>query len=721
MPNSPITTVTPSTPVTPIVLVVTLLGVAVALFGLFLVSKYYTWFSKNKAKLLLLLILFGILLYAVTFTYELDDLVAQGIFTRPENDNLMFYIGAALSSVYTVFRLFFFEVDAPEFDPAHSVSYMMFAILSFGILLTMSTILFSFVGYRSLCRIRMQFITLFPQRKPTYIFTALNEKALILAEDIAKTSSRIVFLMENTMIRYFSDDDKKNDTGTCDKEAIKRVLEHGFYILDMPVELTVDASHAKDKSKKRSSQFRMIAALNNSTFFANSENEHENAVFVFNFAHIHNAWRSSKHSSEPKHTVTLCPFVFNNEYNTLWVDPIFESYPLRILDEGDLAVRHLFDRDGLNLAKCIKPDDTLTILVSGYSDKISDSLYSTLAYMGQFDGVTFKMILVGDNIEDDTAFYFINNPEINKCVQIELLHLKPGSQAYYDYIRQNIHTFGCIILTDDDIRIAAALLRIRFLASCDLTICMYAPKQEQYRLLFRKENDYIRNLFFFGTDRAIYTKDIILDEGLDAIAKLFHKVYDLLYSDQYNIDLMKDAVFTDKDLEDENTWANVSLIDKRSDRALALQAVSKLYRLGITCKYVKREGEGNNPIDVADKQANTIPCEHELTENGKDLYKKLISDTSLLDQLARGEHMRWNAFLFANGWRTKTTYDPANTRTRKDAKQRTHALLVEWEELQKISKEFGINYTVYDYAMLRNIGVILETAGYQLSKNPEGR
>jgi hypothetical protein len=355
-----------------------------------------------------------------------------------------------------------------------------------------------------------------------------------------------------------------------------------------------------------------------------------------------------------------------------------KDYPRRILDENDLAVRQLFDRDGLNLVKCIKQDNTLTVLVSGYSD-ISPSLYATLAYMGQFDGVKFKLILANDTIDDDTSCFFIENPEIRKCVQIDILPLKPGSLAYYDYLRENMADIGCVIHTNEDLHIAGELLRIRSLLSCHTAICLYAPQHQQYHLLFDRHTDYVRNLFLFGGIRDVYTKNIILDEELDTVAKCMNNIYD------------------DVPLGEEGNWSTLDLFTKQSNRALALQAISKLYRIGINCEYT---GQGKG--------------------SGEEFYQEKISDSTVLESLARGEHMRWNAFSFANGWRTKTEYDPDVYASRKDATNRLHALLVDWDDLGELGLAFHRDFKQLDTDMLLQLGKALVTAGYTLKALPQG-
>jgi hypothetical protein len=82
--------------------------------------------------------------------------------------------------------------------------------------------------------------------------------------------------------------------------------------------------------------------------------------------------------------------------------------------------------------------------------------------------------------------------------------------------------------------------------------------------------------------------------------------------------------------------------------------------------------------------------------------------------------MRWNAFSFANGWRTKTEYDPKVYASRKDSANRLHALLVDWDDLGELGLTFQRDFRKLDYDMLKQTGEVLVTAGYTLKPLPKG-
>lgn len=84
-----------------------------------------------------------------------------------------------------------------------------------------------------------------------------------------------------------------------------------------------------------------------------------------------------------------------------------------------------------------------------------------------------------------------------------------------------------------------------------------------------------------------------------------------------------------------------------------------------------------------------------VTGGNTDYYDQKIQDQQILEKLAISEHLRWNAFSFANGWKTMTNIEshPKN----KDVINQTHACLVDWEQLDRVSQHFIKNPEEKDY------------------------
>ena len=85
--------------------------------------------------------------------------------------------------------------------------------------------------------------------------------------------------------------------------------------------------------------------------------------------------------------------------------------------------------------------------------------------------------------------------------------------------------------------------------------------------------------------------------------------------------------------------------------------------------------------------------------------------TTRQENLAQGEHLHWNATLFANEW---DTWHPApGSPSNKDEQRKLHACLVDWDELEAVEKQFDEPYRQYDYDSIRNIYALVRNNLYR--------
>ena len=86
------------------------------------------------------------------------------------------------------------------------------------------------------------------------------------------------------------------------------------------------------------------------------------------------------------------------------------------------------------------------------------------------------------------------------------------------------------------------------------------------------------------------------------------------------------------------------------------------------------------------------------------------------ENLSKQEHLRWNAFHFASGWVTWILDQTGDAQKAKDIKNRRHACLVSWEELEEVTQRFNQvpSYQQLDRQQVKNIPMIIEHAGYEV-------
>ena len=124
------------------------------------------------------------------------------------------------------------------------------------------------------------------------------------------------------------------------------------------------------------------------------------------------------------------------------------------------------------------------------------------------------------------------------------------------------------------------------------------------------------------------------------------------------------------------SWAQLPEIRKLSNLSAALHLVTKLKLAGLSPEMIRARQDKAGFIEMLGEER--------------------------LNNLAKGEHLHWNATLFAHGWDTWTAI-PGRDSGNKDEKRRLHACLVDWEELQRIEKRFGEPYRAYDRIYVENI------------------
>jgi nitroreductase len=181
-------------------------SILIVIFGVFMVSKYQLWFTRHRLKFISVFMVLGIIIYTIGYLSK-----------KPVS-----YFSSALMAIFSTGRMFVFENDISSFE--NEVARIPYYNIIFGLIMTFSMlttgmIVLSFFGYRVLCKIQLEFIRFFAKKKPVYIFTKLNKKVLLLADDIKKHNKKsiIIFLVDDVDA---TDEDKK-----IENEIIQKILE----------------------------------------------------------------------------------------------------------------------------------------------------------------------------------------------------------------------------------------------------------------------------------------------------------------------------------------------------------------------------------------------------------------------------------------------------------------------------------------------------------------
>ncbi len=161
------------------------------------------------------------------------------------------------------------------------------------------------------------------------------------------------------------------------------------------------------------------------------------------------------------------------------------------------------------------------------------------------------------------------------------------------------------------------------------------------------------NILLFGQSETIYNSESIILESFIKSGKLVNDYYNSTKKDSMKI----------------KNWIGMSNFEKGSNISVG----------DFNYTFVKLIGRENFA-----KFNSTQDFEQWLLENPKKF-----------DVLARTEHLRWNAYLFSNGWDVmplESEIMPFN----KDESKKLHTCLVPFDELDAVSAMFNEDYKKYD-------------------------
>ncbi len=472
----------------------------------------------------------------------------------------------------------------------------------------------------------------------------------------SKKKKVYIFTRLNENSLNLANDIKKNN-----KDSITILCVDGSNVSEECIKLEKEASKHRHLIytiyDKKDMIFICLKFIKSRMFlFAISEDIYDNVSFVKLYADSH------KKRKIVNAKVSLYAFIDYDICENAFLSEDYLNLDLHIIDINDLVPRQLFEQ--FTLMSTHDKGDVLTVCIIGFSE-ICINLYRNIIYLGQCDGIKLKLILVDDNIRDKTASFFNKNPEIEKCVSFEFIEEKPDTVQYYKKLKEQLQNMNCIIVAMNHIASVAEISRLCLYNNAKAKICAYIKDYDKYEVLL--ETPLLEKVICFGSTKELFTEKHIINEILDQLAKKCHEYYMTIYNDT-------------------RKWEEISLFEKQSNRALALHFQSKLYSVGL------RYDKGGNVS----------------------IYEELIKDSTAFERLSKAEHLRWNAYHYVNGWRTMT--DIQAGKKNKDDILKLHSCLVDWDELDGVSSVFGKDYKKADRLLIQNLGKIVSSVGYGLSK-----
>ena len=326
-----------------------------------------------------------------------------------------------------------------------------------------------------------------------------------------------------------------------------------------------------------------------------------------------------------------------------------------------------FDQDG-------KATGNFEAIVVGFG-QVGQSVLRHLVMNGQFEGSCFRAAVFAPNCGAVKGSFSRNSPQLLKKYRISLHNCDARSEEFYDHLADRAEKVKYVVLCTGNesmnLEIAENLMEYFQNTGLDIPVFLCSHRGVQY---FNAPEE-------SGKSVRLYRPEILSMEEMDELA--------MLINNHYQADPQKPP---------REHWLHCDYFSRMSCRATADFLPAMLAMAGTT--------------------------EAEAEESGWCLTEKQ------LDNMSRTEHLRWCAFHYCMGfspmtaeeydarealWRQQTAAGQRPLRVGKNMKDRTHACLIDWEDLDQLSARENsltgknINYKAMDTENVRLVPELLQT------------
>lgn len=631
----------------------------IILIGCYVATRRLSWLIKNRGLLLGVIAVLGIIVYSIGY-----------LASKECGKSIGDCITAGLMAIFSTGRMFVLENDIGELyqdglTPEFRIAFGFVMTLAMLIIIMVALSVFGF-GFISSLRIRL--LRVFGTRRTVYIFSCLSKQALALERDIKKADTRALVL--------FLVPPQREDRDTDEKQLLRAAAENNTFIFvseqNDEMGYKKPMSEAKQNKltlkqiKKSLREWGLFRSLTKtSVHFLAFHNDP--AINAQTFLKI------TKHLSlsEMKESVTLHVLTDETLYEHIFRD--LSGVHFVVLDINALASHDLMSRiPVISYSKAAfcdgRADGKLTVMLIGDSPMVP-FLMKDIITQGQCFGLQLNLIVAAENASDMITYFLADNPHATHYVYLEKVDIKPESAAffaYYESRRKDIDLTICGSNDESNIRLVKTFANQAKTASSRTGFCALIRSNDTNNI-FKQSQDIVA----FGDEAIVERASVVINEQLDHMAKAVH---------QYYCDLYKD----------DKPWRRLSNYERESSRALALHIHSKLHVL--------------NMETVVDNGS----C------NSDGIFEALLSSNpQVLENLAKGEHMRWCAHLATHGW----TPPPKENEFKRDDGLKQHPCLVDWDDLDRVSRALNKDYKEIDRQLVLSLAEIAANGCMKIVKD----
>jgi len=349
-----------------------------------------------------------------------------------------------------------------------------------------------------------------------------------------------------------------------------------------------------------------------------------------------------------------------------------------VVQEATLAARTLIHNfppcDYIHFDETGRASSDFEAIVIGFG-QVGQSVLRHLVMNGQFEGSSFRAAVFAPNCNEVMGHFSGSYPQVLNRYNISIHAFDARSEQFYDYLSRRAEKLKYIAIctSNETMNLEIAENLMDYLQNVNLDIPIFLCSHQGVRHFNAPTQE---NKHF-----SLYRPEVLSMQEMDKLAMLVNSHYQ-----------------NDPKKSPKEHWLCCDYFSRMSCRAMADFAPAVLRMAGLTEAQVQQEG--------------------------------WILSKDQLETMSRTEHLRWCAFHFCMGFSPMTSeeYDARAAiyqqqiaagekplRIGKNMRERTHACLIDWEDLDALSLRENsltgqtVDYKAMDTANIRLIPELLQT------------
>lgn len=661
------------------------------------------------------------------------------------------------------FEMFVLESDVSAIhDKFHESLWFMsfFSIVHFSAAAVSTLFIIKYFGYNIFSKLKLTYTLLFKRSTDElYVFWGLNEASYHLAKSIQKTytdgkktgSYRILII--NTADEEGDNENKRASVGrlfnflSYKHEELDRYKELDCLTINIFHKLSninIEDNDAKlDIIKNRlncDSLAKLILHTNTRThIFLLGNNEEENIIGTSNLCRdltIEEFTKLEKNIDIYCHArYDSINRVVEDKYSSEFID-------VKVVDSSHCSINILRSKaeyHPINLVDIDTTDNLGTVkssfssLVIGFGETGRDAvryLYEYSAFVHNYSSKTdmekhggvwrspFNCYVIDKDADKIGGFFFSNAPAIKG---VDLWNIDINTPAFFEKIKSIAHKVNYIVLAlgNDELNITTAVRLYNYIRKhradmSRLKIFVRCHNHEQKKHLQNiadhynektKKRNCEERIIIFGTTDQLYTYEQIIENDFQYEGIQYNNLYCEASGKKGEKDIWESRrkkLIANKDLNELSELRR----KEAQDIANAYHAQTKLF---ILQKVAKERG-----LVYTLNSLEGIEDAPTFTRDGQQIvtHRDVSADEQLLfHNLARLEHLRWNAAHEILGYQNYSDGDPDKKLVPDEGENRhscnetfkLHNCLIDWQNLDAESaniKSYKADYKLYDYTVI---------------------